>query len=178
MEQLSLFNAQTCPNPKINPSIPLKYQYIVNSQNRGSMRSGGRGNLPKLEFIAVQINNFLNIQSMRVNQNIVSVDFDKSVIHVFNKTGKTVHTARLEGEKYERNMLIRDPYMNKFYVIDPNRPALVVSSLDLENGNLEEILVLKDVFYPEKVKIFNSKLYFIASNSSNFQKVYTIQLPQ
>jgi hypothetical protein len=109
---------------------------------------------------------------------MVTVDFEKSILYVFNRQGKTVHTARIEGEKNHRNKLLRDPYTDKFYVVDPNRPALGLSSLNLDNGDLEEILVLKEVFYPEKVKVFNDTLYFIAANSKGFQKVYMVNLKQ
>lgn len=175
-EQISSFKAKTTGNPRIVDSIPLKYQYTVNSQNRNTTCSAAQTMRQGLDLVALQVASKLNVQSERVNLNIVTVDFSRGCLFVFTNTGKQIHTAAIEGKDLSESRLIRDPYTDKFYVTNPNKAMFSLSKLNIENGNIQEILNLREVSFPEKVRVFNNKLYFIAANSNGFKKIYSVDL--
>lgn len=177
-EQISLFKAKTTGNPRIVDSIPLKYQYMVNSQNRNNTCSAAKTYREGQDLTALQVANKLNVQSERVNLNVVTIDFTKGRLFVFTNKGKQIHTVPIQGKELEDCRLIRDPYTDKFYLTNPNKAMFSLSKLNIETGDLQEILNLREVSYPEKVKIFNNTLYFIAENTNGFRKVYSVDLDQ
>ncbi len=76
-----------------------------------------------------------------------------------------------------KTLAIKDPYSKKFYLSnDLYSPTLEISSLNVQNGEHTAILSLKEVRFPEKVKIFNDQLYFIAANENGFHKLYSLHL--
>lgn len=175
-EQISLFKAKTNGNPRIVDSIPLNYQYMVNSQNRATTCTAAQTLRNGQDFIAMQVASKLNIQSERVHLCVVTVDFSKGRLYVFSNTGKQIHTAAVEGKDLPESRMMRDPYTDKFYVTNPNKAMFSLSKLNIENGTIQEILNLREVSYPEKVRIFDNTLYFIAANSNGFKKVYSVDL--
>jgi hypothetical protein len=175
-EQISLFKAKTNGNPRILDSIPLNYQYMVNSQNRATTCTAAQTLRNGQDFIAMQVASKLNIQSERVHLCVVTVDFSKGRLYVFSNTGKQIHTAAVEGKDLPESRMMRDPYTDKFYVTNPNKAMFSLSKLNIENGTIQEILNLREVSYPEKVRIFDNTLYFIAANSNGFKKVYSVDL--
>jgi hypothetical protein len=108
----------------------------------------------------------------------VTVDFSKSQLHVFDRTGRAIHNAPIDRKGLEKFRLIKDPYTDHFYITDPEKALFSLARLTIENGKTEEILNLKEVSFPEKVKIFNHTLYFIAANDKGFRKVYSVRLEE
>jgi hypothetical protein len=178
-EQISDFKAKTTGRTSpVMDSIPLKHQTMLNSQNRETICAAAKTLRHGMDFIALQVQNKLNIQSERVNFNLVTVDFSKSQLHVFDRTGRAIHNAPIDRKGLEKFRLIKDPYTDHFYITDPEKALFSLARLTIENGKTEEILNLKEVSFPEKVKIFNHTLYFIAANDKGFRKVYSVRLEE
>ena len=217
--QIAKLNEQSCAigkpcykgdvDSRISRTIPLKYQYLKNSQNYGGTTYGSKEanysayanskgyanytvtrstsiNYPSPitsssrfndgAFIQHQINVPIKIQSFSINQSIISIDLSNDNIKVFNLKGKEIHSARINQNDHSKNEIIKDPYGKKFYLFNKNKATLDLSLLDIQNGNYNAILSLKEVNYPEKIKVFNNQLYFIAANEHGFHKLYTLNL--
>jgi hypothetical protein len=178
-EQISDFKAKTTGRTgPVMDSIPLKYQTMLNSQNRETICAAAKTLRHGTDFIALQVQNKLNIQSERVNFNLVTVDFSTSKLHVFDRNGRAIHNASIDRKGLETFRLIKDPYTDHFYITDPEKALFSLARLSIENGRTEEILNLREVSYPEKVKIFNHTLYFIAANEKGFRKVFSVRLEE
>ena len=66
-------------------SIPLKYRTILNSQNRETNCAASKTLDHGTDCIALQVQNKLNIQSERVNFNLVTIDFSTSKLYVLTE---------------------------------------------------------------------------------------------
>ncbi len=152
-----------------------KMQYRSTSINYPSNRISS-ASFNSEAFIQHQINVPIKIQSFSINQSIISIDLSNDNIKVFNLKGKEIHSARINQNDHSKNEIIKDPYGKKFYLFNKNKATLDLSLLDIQNGNYNAILSLKEVNYPEKIKVFNNQLYFIAANEHGFHKLYTLNL--
>ncbi|MEY3236028.1 MAG: hypothetical protein RI883_129 [Bacteroidota bacterium] len=163
--------------------VPLKYQYLHNSQNtrrfdvQGSAMPISSKKFNDVAFINLQIDKLINIQSFSINDNVISIDILNDKINVYNNKGKEIHKTKMTLTDESKTLVIKDPYSKKFYLSnDLYSPTLEISSLNVQNGEHTAILSLKEARFPEKVKIFNGQLYFIAANENGFQKLYSLHL--
>ncbi len=176
--------------PSLTPAYPgrivrgvkLKYQYLHNSQNSGrfdvtsSLAPMSSRRFNEISFINHQINQEINIQAFSVNESVIAIDIFNDKISVFNNKGKEIHKTKMALTDETKKVVIKDPYSKKFYLTNKNDPTLELSALNIQNGEHTAILSLKEARFPEKVKIFNGQLYFIAANENGFQKLYSLNL--
>ena len=163
--------------------VPIKYQYLHNSQNtrrfdiQGSAKPINSKKFNEIAFINFQIDKLINIQSFSINENVIAIDILNDKINVYNNQGKEIHKTKMTLTDESKTLVIKDPYAKKFYLSNNNySPTLEISSLNVQNGEHNAILSLKEVRFPEKVKIFNGELFFIAANENGFQKLYSLNL--
>lgn len=192
-EQVARMNVSTCPegqscslpstNKLIIRGVPLKYQHLSNSQNSGGFDVQGSftpissKRFNEVSFINFQIHRLINIQSFSINENVIAIDILNDKINVYNNKGKEIHKTKMTLTDESKTLAIKDPYSKKFYLSnDLYSPTLEISSLNVQNGEHTAILSLKEVRFPEKVKIFNDQLYFIAANENGFHKLYSLHL--
>lgn len=154
-----------------------KMQYRSTSINYPSNRISS-ASFNSEAFIQHQINVPIKIQSFSINQSIISIDLSNDNLKVFNLKGKEIHSAHINQNDHSKNEIIKDPYGKKFYLSNNNNysSTLEISSLNVQNGEHTAILSLKEVRFPEKVKIFNGELFFVAANENGFQKLYSLNL--
>lgn len=162
--------------------VPLKYQYLHNSQNSdrfdvtSSLVPMSSWRFNEMSFINHQINQEINIQAFSVNESVIAIDIFSDKISVYNNKGKEIHKTKMALTDQTKKVVIKDPYSKKFYLTNKNDPTLEVAALNIQNGEHTAILSLKEARFPEKVKIFNGQLYFIAANENGFQKLYSLNL--
>ncbi len=188
-EQYNPIIFQDCSQPgRIDRGVSLKHQWQKNSQQRikvCSPENQNPGNIKRmhhvlmdLELIEKQINKAIEVQSFSVSDKIVTLDQINKTVHVFNAKGKLLFEAPYQATQ-EYKIATVDPYAKRIYLHNDDEPKPVVTFLDITSGKTMDAFTFEDVQFPKKVKVFANKAYYLASNNSGFNKLYSIRvLPQ
>jgi hypothetical protein len=169
-------------NQGINREVPLLYQHLRNSQNSKPICSVNDKFTPNntlivdQQILEYQVLNPINIQSFSIDRRIITLDFLNKNIIVLNHTGKIVHMRNFNMTNQTFTKVIKDPYTNQFYLRSEDEPITEIAHLNIFNGEATYSLTLKEVRFPQKVKVFNNQLYFISINDAGFGKLHGISL--
>lgn len=110
------------------------------------------------------------------DESIIIFDHVNNNVLQLNDTLSIISSFDFHLDNGYRNEIYQDKITHNYYCASKEKGYLKLRRINIFNGQVDQVLVLDEIGYPENIKVHNNYTYFVHNERSGFQKLKRVKL--